>query len=104
MADPVLALVAERRAMLDRLEAILLDDLQVPREPGTIDPDTPLFGAGLALDSMDAMELVIATEESFGVRLPSADQLHIWMRTLNKLVDLVIEKRALVEAQRPEVA
>ncbi|MEQ9321805.1 MAG: phosphopantetheine-binding protein [Polyangiaceae bacterium] len=104
MVDSVHVLVAQRRAILERLETILLDDLQVPREPGTLDPDTPLFGAGLALDSMDAMELVIATEESFGVRLPSADQLHIWMRTLNKLADLVLVKRALVQAQRPEVA
>jgi acyl carrier protein len=101
MSANLTAYIQRREAMLARIEEILIDDLRVPCEPTTIDPDAPLFGAGLGLDSMDAMELVIATEESFGVRLPSADQLHIWLRTMNKLVDLVIEKRQLVDEQRP---
>jgi acyl carrier protein len=37
--------------------------------PEEIGNDAPLFGGGLGLDSIDALELVLAVEQSFGVRI-----------------------------------
>jgi len=37
-----------------------------------IDPDAPLFGEGLGLDSIDALQLVVGMENSFGVVVPDA--------------------------------
>jgi acyl carrier protein len=34
-----------------------------------IDPDAPLFGAGLGLDSIDALELAVIVERQYGVRI-----------------------------------
>ena len=62
MDDDLRQSIDQRMAILARLESILIDDLEIPFEPGTIDPDAPLFGTGLALDSMDAIELVIRAE------------------------------------------
>jgi acyl carrier protein len=41
--------------------------------PGDIDPDAPLFGSGLGLDSLDMLELSMAIEQRYGVSLRSDD-------------------------------
>jgi acyl carrier protein len=38
--------------------------------PETIDDAAPLFGAGLGLDSIDALELAVALERHYGVAIP----------------------------------
>jgi acyl carrier protein len=52
------------------VEALNLEDT----EAGSIDPDAPLFGAGLGLDSIDALELSIEIAKRYGVQLRSDDQ------------------------------
>ena len=48
------------------IEFLNLEDLT----PADIDNDAPLFGdAGLALDSIDALELAMAVQRRFGVRI-----------------------------------
>ena len=47
-----------------KLEEIAVDD---------IDTDAPLFGEGLGLDSIDALELVIGLEKEYGVSIPDAE-------------------------------
>lgn len=39
--------------------------------PADIADDAPLFGEGLGLDSVDALELVVALEKHFGVKIQS---------------------------------
>jgi acyl carrier protein len=41
--------------------------------PTDIDPNAPLFGEGLGLDSIDALELAVITERIYGVRIPNMD-------------------------------
>jgi acyl carrier protein len=43
------------------------------RDPGTIEDDAPLFGEGLGLDSLDALQLAMSVEERFGVRIPEGE-------------------------------
>lgn len=52
------------------VSALNLEDVA----PGDIDPDAPLFGAGLGLDSIDALELSIEIAKRHGVQLRSDDQ------------------------------
>jgi len=44
------------------------------RDPGSIEDDAPLFGEGLGLDSLDALQLAMSVEERFGVRIPEGDE------------------------------
>lgn len=37
--------------------------------PDDIDTDAPLFGDGLGLDSIDALELIVLLEKEYGIRL-----------------------------------
>lgn len=51
------------------IETLHLDDLQV----ADIDPEAPLFGEGLGLDSIDALELSLAITQRYGVTISSQD-------------------------------
>ncbi|MEL7447824.1 MAG: phosphopantetheine-binding protein [Pseudomonadota bacterium] len=43
-------------------------------EPGSIAPEEALFGEGLGLDSIDALELALAISQTYGVQLRSEDE------------------------------
>jgi acyl carrier protein len=91
--DPDLELrriFSQRERALARVRAILIDDLHVRREPDEIDPDTPLFGTGLGLDSVDAVELLVSLESAFGMKLPEGGIDRRVMRTVNTVVDIVL--------------
>ncbi len=52
------------------IEAVNLEDVSVD----DIDPQAPLFGDGLGLDSIDALELALAISQNYGVQIKSDDQ------------------------------
>jgi acyl carrier protein len=56
---------AELEAELKRLiiEALVLEDVT----PEQIDTNAPLFGEGLGLDSIDALEIALALEQKYGI-------------------------------------
>lgn len=51
------------------IETLHLEDIELE----DIDPDAPLFGEGLGLDSIDALELALAVSQRYGVMLSSED-------------------------------
>ena len=61
-------LLAFLRKMI--IESLKLEDL----DPEEIQEDAPLFGDGLGLDSLDALELVVAIEKNFNVVIEDEDQ------------------------------
>ncbi|MFT3711519.1 MAG: phosphopantetheine-binding protein [Archangium sp.] len=81
-----------RAEFLSRVRRVLIEELHVQRAPEEIDPDAPLFGTGLGLDSVDAVELVVSLETEFGFRLDDESLARPAMRTVNTLVDVVMKK------------
>ncbi len=62
---------AATRATLKRL---IVDSLHLDgMAPDQIQDDAPLFGEGLGLDSVDALELVVAIEKEFGIKIQSQE-------------------------------
>lgn len=54
----------------DRIKEMIVTRLKLEgMSPSDIADDAPLFGEGLGLDSIDALELVLAIEQTFGVRI-----------------------------------
>lgn len=93
MTPQLLTYLEHRAAQLARVRRVLIEDLKVQREPEEIDPDAPLFGTGLALDSVDAVELVVSLETEFKFRLDDDSLARSSMRTVNSVVDLVLRKQ-----------
>ena len=52
------------------VETLRLEDIR----PEEIKDDEPLIGTGLALDSIDALELVVKLEKEFGIKIGSAEE------------------------------
>lgn len=90
MSPETAARIAAREDILARLRTVLIERMRLRREPDELDPDAPLFGAGFGLDSLDAVELVVCLDNSFGVKLKDGGLLRQQMRSLNTLVDLVL--------------
>ncbi len=92
--------IARRTSMMDIVRRILVEELHVSLTAEQIDPDAALFGTGLQLDSIDSLELVIAVESEFGIQLVERDDLvPTALRTLNSIVDAVIEQSAAAEGE-----
>jgi acyl carrier protein len=87
MTPEQLSYIERRAQTLGRVRAVLIEALHIQREPDELDADAPLFGTGLALDSVDAVELVVSVETAFGVPFPEGAGARPVLRTLNTLVD-----------------
>ncbi|MCB9897784.1 MAG: acyl carrier protein [Planctomycetes bacterium] len=59
----------------ERLKTLIVETLALEDvEPSSIENDMPLFGEGLGLDSIDALELALAIQTEFGVRTQENDE------------------------------
>jgi acyl carrier protein len=57
--------------------------------PEDIEDDAPLFGEGLGLDSLDAIELVVLVQRNFGIALDNVDEARQAFTSLNSLVEFI---------------
>jgi acyl carrier protein len=59
----------------DEIKQLIIDVLQLEDiTPADIDSDAPLFGDGLGLDSIDALELGVAIQKRYGVTLSAKSE------------------------------
>jgi len=59
--------------LIPKVKQMIIDSLRIEgMTPEEIETDAPLFGEGLGLDSIDALQLVVAMEKEFGVVVPDA--------------------------------
>ena len=59
--------------LIPKVKQMIIDSLRIEgMSPDEIETDAPLFGEGLGLDSIDALQLVVAMEKEFGVVVPDA--------------------------------
>jgi acyl carrier protein len=62
-------------ALNAEIKALLVESLDLrSKKPEEIGDDLPLFGEGLKLDSLDALQLAVALEERFGVEVPEGEE------------------------------
>lgn len=66
--------MSEVSATPHRIKRLIVDSLHLDgMEPEMIEDEAPLFGEGLGLDSVDALELVVALEKEFGIKIKSQE-------------------------------
>lgn len=79
----------------DRLRRLIIDKLKLEDvKPEDIGDATPLFGEGLGLDSIDALELVVALEKEFGIKIADEDVGVKAFQNLSTLAEFVAGRKA----------
>jgi acyl carrier protein len=64
--------VSDDAEIRQRIKRLIVDNLHLDGIAAeSIDDNAPLFGEGLGLDSVDALELVVALEKEFGIKIKS---------------------------------
>jgi acyl carrier protein len=70
-----------------KLKELMVADLNLEgRTPADIDDAAPLFGEGLGLDSLDALQLAMSVEEHFGVKVPEGPEARPIFASVDALV------------------
>ena len=76
------------------VEQLMLEDVTAAE----IDSDAPLFGEGLGLDSIDALELALAISKKYGVKIKADDERNREIfRSVRTLAAFISENRQRLE-------
>ena len=91
MSESLSTPTAELKSQIKRL---IVDRLKLEVDPATIEDAQPLFGEGLGLDSIDALELVLGVEQEFGVKIEDEEMGAAALSSVDSLAAFVTSKRA----------
>jgi len=83
--------------LIEEIKTMIIDVLELEDiTPEDIDPSEALFGEGLGLDSIDALELGIALQKHYDLKIDiEKDDMRTHFYSVNTLVDFVEERRQL---------
>ncbi len=77
-----------------QLKRLIIERLKLEEvTPEDIGTDDPLFGEGLGLDSIDALELVLGLEKEYGVIIPDAEVGQKVFQSVGTIAQYVVENR-----------
>lgn len=71
------------------IEALNLEEMT----PDDIDADAPLFGDGLGLDSIDALELIVLMERKYGIKLSNPKEGKAIFKNVRTIAEYVSANR-----------
>jgi len=73
------------------MEVLNIDDVA----PEEVANDDPLFGEGnvMGLDSIDALEIVMALQEKYGVRIDDKNQSRFILRSISTIAEFIAQNR-----------
>jgi len=85
---------ADSQALSRELAGLIVQALNLELSAADIDPDAPLYGEGLGLDSIDILEIALVVSKRYGVQLraDSAENEQIF-RSLRRLAEYITAHR-----------
>lgn len=82
--------MAEFDGLKAKVKEMIIRDLKLEDiNPEDIVDDAPLFIEGLGLDSLEALQLVVSVEESFGVLIPDENAGKVAFESINSLAKYI---------------
>lgn len=79
---------------IEKLKKEIIEVLNLEEmKPEDIDEDAPLFGEGLGLDSIDALELIVLMEKNYGIKLKNAAEGKEIFKSIRVMVDYIEKNR-----------
>ena len=83
------------QALRDEIKAMLVETLMLQRTAAEIADEQPLFGPeGLGLDSVDALQLVVALDKGYGLKISDAEVAKQALQSVTAMADAVLAHRA----------
>jgi len=82
----------DRSELFLEVKQLLVAGLRLDRLASDIPDDSPIFGDGLGLDSIDALELVVLVEDRFRVSIPDEEVGKRAFASVRSLVDFISEE------------
>jgi Acyl carrier protein len=82
--------------LIEQLKKQLIEELNLEEmTPEDIDPDAPLFGEGLGLDSIDALEIILILDKNYGVKIknPSESEVKEIFKSVRSLAEYITAQR-----------
>jgi acyl carrier protein len=87
-------------ALKNQIKALLVENLMLRISADTIKDDQPLFGPeGLGLDSVDALQLVVALDKQYGLKITDAEVARQVLVSVNTMAQAIT--RHLASANPP---
>jgi acyl carrier protein len=85
-----------REALIAELTALVLEATEKSLDGPALSPDEAIFGTGtrLALDSLDALQVSMALQKRYGVRLTDSKETRRILACVGSLADYLLAKRA----------
>jgi len=80
--------------LIVQVKQLIIDSLRIEgMNPDDIETDAPLFGEGLGLDSIDALQLVVAMEKDYGVIVPDAETGTVVFQSVRSMAQYIADNR-----------
>jgi acyl carrier protein len=91
------SMVEPTNNLIEKIKQLIIARLKlVDMTPEMIENNAPLFGEGLGLDSIDALELVLGLEKEFGVIIPDAEVGKKVFQSVTTMAQYVLEQQGKV--------
>ena len=71
------------------IEELNIEDIK----PEDIEDEAPLFGDGLGLDSIDALELVVLLEKNYGIKIVDEEVGKRVLASINTMAEFILEEK-----------
>jgi acyl carrier protein len=80
--------------LIEKLKTELIEQLNLEDlEPGDIDASAPLFGDGLGLDSIDALEIIVLLEKEYDIKISDPRDGKEVMHSVESLAKFIESKK-----------